>query len=437
MLLSVAKRHERGTKMQKTINYTLKDTKSLKPYERNPRDNDKAVDAVAESIKEFGFLQPIVIDKDGVIAAGHTRLKAAEKLGLEQVPVVMADELTEEQIKAFRLADNKTAELADWNFVLLDEELASFEEIDMTKFGFDPLEMADEAEAVEDDYIEPDKLPGFAKPGGYYKLGEHRLICGDSTDKDVLGKLCEEPADLMITDPPYNVNYEGKGRVRKRIENDNMDDENFFMFLVDAFKAADDSMKLGAGFYIWHGDGKSTSFRVALENTNLLLRQTIIWVKSQFVLGRQDYQWQHEPCLYGWKEGAGHYFIDDRKQSTVFEDARPNIAQMSKAEMRELLETIYEDKVSTTVLHEKKPSISELHPTMKPVPLIGRLVKNSSRPGEIVLDPFGGSGTTLIACEQLGRRCRMVELDPHYCDVIIDRWQQLTGKGVEVITDGN
>lgn len=273
--------------------------------------------------------------------------------------------------------------------------------------------------------------------GGYYKLGEHRLICGDSTDKDVLGKLCEEPADLMITDPPYNVNYEGKGRVRKRIENDNMDDENFFMFLVDAFKAADDSMKLGAGFYIWHGDGKSTSFRVALENTNLLLRQTIIWVKSQFVLGRQDYQWQHEPCLYGWKEGAGHYFIDDRKQSTVFEDARPNIAQMSKAEMRELLETIYEDKVSTTVLHEKKPSISELHPTMKPVPLIGRLVKNSSRPGEIVLDPFGGSGTTLIACEQLGRRCRMVELDPHYCDVIIDRWQQLTGKGVEVITDGN
>lgn len=187
-------------------------------------------------------------------------------------------------------------------------------------------------------------------------------------------------------------------------------------------------MRPGAAFYIWHADSNGHQFRNACEAVGLQIRECLIWAKNVMVLGRQDYQWQHEPCLYGWKDGAAHYFIDDRTQTTLFEDARPDITKMKKEEMRELLEQLFADKVSTTIIHEKKPAASTLHPTMKPVPLMGRLIKNSTKPGEVVLDPFGGSGSTLIACEQLGRVCHTMELDPRYCDVIIDRWEQFTGQ---------
>lgn len=239
---------------------------------------------------------------------------------------------------------------------------------------------------------------------------------------------------MLLTDPPYNIDYD-KSFTGLKIKNDNMDSASFRAFLIDALTAAKSRMKPGAAFYIWHADTEGLNFRLACKEAGFDIKQNLIWAKNTFPLSRSDYQWIHEPCLYGWKEGAAHYFIDDRTQSTVYEDARPNFASMKKDEMRELLESIYADKESTTVIHEKKPSVSELHPTMKPVPLIARLIKNSTKKGEAVLDPFGGSGTTLITCEQLKRRCATVELDPHYCDVIIDRWDQLTGKKAVLLSD--
>lgn len=272
--------------------------------------------------------------------------------------------------------------------------------------------------------------------GGRYKLGDHILVCGDSTDGSVVAKACPEPADLLITDPPYNLDYEGKTKARLKIENDNMQDDEFLDFLVSSFSAAKPHIKNGGVFYIWYASTQSKAFLSAAEKAGLEVRQLLVWVKNIFALGRQDYQWRHEPCLYGWKEGAAHYFIDDRTQTTVFEDTRPDLEKMKKEEMKELLERIFDEGINTTVLREKKPAASQLHPTMKPVPLIGRLIKNSSKPGQIVLDTFGGSGTTMIACEQLGRKCRMVELDPHYANVIIDRWEKFTGGKAEEI-DGN
>ena len=231
---------------------------------------------------------------------------------------------------------------------------------------------------------------------------------------------------MLVTDPPYGVSYVGKTEDALTIENDKLEDAELHEFLVQAFTLALAHMTPGAAFYIFHADSKGDVFRNAARKAGMRVRECLIWVKNVFVLGRQDYQWSHEPCLYGWKEGT-HYFFDSQKESTVYEDERPNIAKMSKADMKALLEEIYDDKTSTTAIHEDRPSRSAEHPTMKPVKLIARLLRNSSKPGWTVLDPFGGSGTTLIACEQLGRKCLTMELDPKYCDVIIARWERLTG----------
>ena len=418
------------------------------PYENNPRNNDEAVDKVAESIKEFGFKQPIVVDKDGVVIVGHTRLKAAKKLGLETVPVVVAEDLNEEQAKAYRLADNKTNELAEWDFDALDIELLDIKDIDMGRFGFEVAQEADDGEIIEDDFTED--VEPRAKTGDIWQLGEHRLICGDSTEQETIEKLMDgNEADLLITDPPYNVNYSAKNEVLTKagfyqnpdtiatattpIANDNMDSESFLAFLTDAFSCASAVLKRGGCFYIFHSDTYGLEFRRAVKATpDIEMHQNLVWVKNGLVLGHADYQWKHEPCLYGWKTGA-HYFTDDRKQTTVIEDGVPNFSKMKKDEMRELLEEIYSDKVSTTILNEKKPTLNDLHPTMKPVKLIARLVRNSSKPGRNVLDTFGGSGSTLMACEQTNRRCFMIELDPHYCDVIIERWESFTGRKAELL----
>ena len=401
------------------------------PYENNPRVNDDAVDKVAESIREFGFQQPIVVDKDGVIIAGHTRLKAAKKIGLETVPVIQADDLTDEQAKAYRLADNKTNEFATWDFDALDFELLNIEDIDMSRFGFELPEEPDDAEVIEDDFSED--VEPRAKTGDIWKLGDHRLICGDSTDQATIDTLMDgSSADLLVTDPPYNVDYTGGTKDKLKIQNDNMGDDAFREFLTSAFETANAVMKPGGVFYIWHADSEGFNFRTATRNAGWDVRQCLVWVKNTLVLGRQDYQWKHEPCLYGWKDGT-HYFTDDRKNTTVIEDGVPNFSKMKKAEMQELLEQIYSDKVSTTILNEKKPTVNDLHPTMKPVKLIARLVRNSSKPGWNVLDTFGGSGSTLMACEQTNRRCYMCELDPHYCDVIIERWESFTGQKAELI----
>jgi site-specific DNA-methyltransferase (adenine-specific) len=402
------------------------------PYENNPRNNEEAVKYVAESIKKFGFKVPIIIDKNNIIVTGHTRLKAAKELGMEEVPTIMADDLTEEQIKAFRLADNKVSEYATWDFEKLADELEGIIDLDMSELGFDfDIEEEPEVELIEDAVPEPPK-EAKSKPGEIYQLGNHYLMCGDSTSEEDVEKLMHgAKADLVVTDPPYNVNISNSQGMT--IENDNMGNEQFLDFLTKAFKCMNNSLKEGGAFYIWFASREHINFERALNNNDLIVRQELIWNKSSLVLSRQDYQWKHEPCLYGWKDGAGHYFIDDRKQTTVIEDKKPDIKKMKKEEMQALLEEIYSDKISTTIINEDRPSVNDLHPTMKPVKLMARLIKNSSKLGESVLDLFGGSGSTLMTCEQLGRKCYTMEYDPIYVDVIINRWETFTGEKAKKI----
>ena len=403
---------------------------SIRPYDKNPRKNDAGVDKVAASIKEFGFQQPIVADKDGVIIVGHTRFKAAIKMGLKEIPVLFATELNAAQVQAYRLADNKTNEFSEWDMDLLLGEIGDLQKqnFDMGQFGFE----LDAKEATEDEFDMDEAVAAVTipttKPGDIWTLGRHRLLCADSTDTENIKRLMAgRKADLLLTDPPYNVNYTGATKDELKIKNDNMGDARFKEFLTAAFKAADDSMKPGTPFYIWHADTEGLNFRLACREAGWQIRQCLIWNKNAFVMGHQDYQWKHEPCLYGWKDGAGHYFIDDRTQSTVIEDKKIDFRSMKRDEMLALLKEIYSDKTSTTIINEDRPSRSAEHPTMKPLKLLERLIKNSTRPGDLILDTFGGSGSTMMCAEQLDRGCNMMEIDPVYCDVIVTRWEKLTG----------
>ena len=418
------------------MNIVNKRIDEIAPYEKNPRINKDAVKYVANSIREFGFKVPIVLDGNGVIVAGHTRYKAAKKLKMEEVPCIIADDLTEEQIKAFRLADNKAAEIAEWDFDLLSEELGNLMDFDMTMFGFEPEEPEEEIEVVEDGFEEEIPENPKSKLGDIYRLGEHVLMCGDSTNPDDVRKLMDGVhADLVVTDPPYNVDV--KNSKGMKILNDNMEDSKFLEFLSDAFGNIHSSLKDGGAFYIWYASKEHINFERALNNAGLEVREQLVWNKNSFILGRQDYHWKHELCLYGWKDGAPHYFIDDRKQSTVIEDKGIDIAKLRKDEMAELLKQFMSEQCSTTVINEDKPNANDLHPTMKPIKLIARLVRNSSRLDETVLDLFGGSGSTLIACEQLERRCRTMEYDPRYVDVIIKRWEEFTGEKAVLMNEYN
>lgn len=400
---------------------------------RNPRFNDKAVDTVAKSIEKYGFKNPLIVDTNNVVYCGNTRLKAARKLGIEEVPCIIADDLTEQQIREYALLDNKTNEIADWDMELLEEEL---KELSLEEFNLDweiPI-IEEEKEPQEDEYDVDNTLEDMEEPrckqGEIWKLGRHTLMCGDSTNpEDVKKLMAEEAADMVMTDPPYNVAISNSKGMK--IENDDMDNEDFKEFLLKAFENLEASLKEGGAFYVWYASRNHIPFEAALKEHGLTVRQQLIWNKSSFVFGRQDYHWKHEPCLYGWKEGASHYFVDDRTQSTIIEDKNIDLKKLKKEEMLKLLEEIYSDKVSTTVIDEDKVIVNSLHPTMKPIRLIARLIKNSSRPGELVLDLFGGSGSTLIACEQIDRRCKIVEYDPKYASVIIDRWEQFTGKKAE------
>ena len=419
------------------MNILIKSVEEVIPYENNPRINKEAVKYVAESIQQFGFKVPIIIDKNNVIIAGHTRLLAAKKLGIETVPCIMADDLTDEQVKAFRLADNKVAEFSEWDMDLLLQELEGIESIDMTVLGFEPeIEELDTAEAVDDEFEPVVPEEPKSKRGQIYQLGRHRLMCGDSTKEEDVAKLTDgELMDLVVTDPPYNVDYGSKAEAinkygykfsDRHIENDYMPECQFIEFLDNAFKNMSEMLKPGGAFYIWHASITVFEFETALRLNNLKSRQQLVWNKNAIVLGRQDYQWKHEPCLYGWKEGAAHYFIGDRTLTTTIEDEPLDFDKMKKEELIKLLEETY-SQLETTVLNEKKPTRSELHPTMKPIPLIGRQIRNSSKPGQKVADLFGGSGTTLMACEQMNRKCYMMEYDPRFVDVIIERWEQYTG----------
>ena len=303
----------------------------------------------------------------------------------------------------------------------------------MGEFGFteDELDALDDVEEDTPPEVEEVADP-ITKPGDLYQLGRHRLLCGDSTSLTDIATLTDgAQIDLLLTDPPYNVAYEGQDGMT--IQNDDLDDGAFLEFLTKANQAADSVLKAGGAFYIWHASSEGFNFRKSIAAVGWLQKQLLIWVKDRFVLGRQDYQNQHEPCLYGWKPGAGHYFSDKRTESTVIED-RPNLEKMDKAELKELCkELLGRQPVETTILREQRPQSNDLHPTMKPVKLFARLILNSTRKGEKVLDLFGGSGTTLVACEQLGRQAYLMELDPRYCDAIVKRFEEWPGQKAQLI----
>ena len=416
--------------MQQRMQIEYLAPEEITPYEFNAKEHDATqIKNVAKSIEKYGWQQPIVIDKDNVIIVGHGRYYAALRLGLEEVPCVKATNLTEKEVDEYRLLDNKLNE-SEWNQELLEKCLAK---LDFSDFDIDwelPELIEPEEEAQEDGYEPMPPQEPLAKRGQVWQLGRHRLMCGSSTDTADVEKLMNgQQANLLLTDPPYGVEYEGSTGMT--IENDDMRGEEFIRFLTDAFEAADAVMKPGAAFYIWHADGKGYEFNNATHNVGWHVRQVIIWVKNALVLGRQDYQWKHEPCLYGWKEGAGHYFTKCRTLTTTQEDEPIELDNMKKEEMKALLEKILD--LPATAIEENKPKKNDVHPTMKPIRLMGKLIQNSTRPGEIVLDSFGGSGSTLIAAEQLNRTCYMMELDPKYVDVIIDRWETLTGEQAELL----
>lgn len=398
----------------------------LKDAEYNPRKKLKPEDPeyqrLARSIEQFGYCDPIIINRDGTIIGGHQRKQVLLDYGYQEADCIQVD-LNKQDEKALNVALNKIA--GEWDNEKLQEILSelTLDGYDMTLTGFSVSEYEDllvdlelPAQAQEDDFDPEKEMPAvpITKRGDVWKLGRHRLMCGDSTNSEDFSILMGgELADLVITDPPYNVDYGDKvehlkkshvsstTRANSDIQNDFMPDDEFDKFLLDAHLCMVEAMRPGAAIYVFHADSNGLQFRQAFRNAGLQLRQCLIWEKNTFVMGRQDYQWRHEPILYGWKDGAGHYFIDDRTQDTI--------------------------------LYEDKPQKSEDHPTMKPIPLFGRLMKNSSKPGWAVLDPFGGSGTTLIAAEQLDRRAFLMELDERFCDVIVRRWEEYTGRKAERI----
>ncbi|MCQ2308188.1 MAG: DNA modification methylase [Bacteroidales bacterium] len=382
-------------------------------------------------MKEFGFKVPIVIDRDNVIVCGHTRFKAAMQLGLESVPCLIADDLTEEQIKAFRLADNKTGEIAEWDFDLLISELEDLD-IDMGAFGFEEIEEPKEVE--EDNFDVNEALEGIeepeTKPGDVYILGDHRLMCGDSRSIDDLDVLLDGSlADLVVTDPPYNMGYEGAGntpdhkRKKNKILNDKMSDTDFEQFLTDVYITMFAGMKDGASCYVFYKELGKGVFITAMEKGGITFKQELIWVKNQIVLGGSKYQSMYEPCLFGCKGKSIANWYVGRKERSVIE----SIDDMNEIELRDALRELLQD-VEGDVVRERKTLKNDLHPTMKPIRLLARFIRNSSAAGDVVLDLFGGSGSTLIACEQMNRKCRMMELDPKYCDVIVKRWEEMTGR---------
>lgn len=372
-------------------------------YDKNAKiHSDKQNREIANSLLRFGWKQPLVVDRNNVLIVGHGRLEGAKIASLTDsrfltAPCIIADDLTDEEIKAYRLADNKLNE-SPWDFDLLSDELSDITALDMSEFGFDMFAFEEEpAEVVEDDYEESLPEQPKAKLGDIYQLGRHKLMCGDSTSVENVKKLTGgELVDMLITDPPYNVAYEGKTKDKLTIQNDSMEDKAFREFLKSAFSAADELMKPGAVFYIWHADSEGYNFRGACHDVGWKVREVLIWNKNSMTLGRQDYQWKHEPCLYGWKEGASHLWASDRKQTTVIDFNRPTRA--------------------------------DIHPTMKPIGLFDYQIKNNTKGGDAVLDLFNGSGTTIMACEQNGRRAFCMELDPKYVDAAIDRWEKFTGQ---------
>jgi DNA modification methylase len=385
----------------------------LIPYALNSRTHsDEQVAQLAASIREFGFTNPVLVDEQNNLIAGHGRLLAARKLKLDKVPAVVVTGLDDRKRRALVIADNKLALNAGWDEEALRVELEDLAGDFGELMGFSEDELVallkqDEGtEGLTDEDAVPE-VPAVpvTVEGDVWLLGRHRLMCGDSTSIDHLERLCDgQLVDMWLTDPPYNVAYEGGTKEKLTIQNDSMSNDSFRQFLRDSYTAADAVMKKGAVFYIWHADSEGYNFRGAASDIGWQIRQCLIWKKSSLVMGRQDYHWMHEPCLYGWKDGAAHLWAADRKQ--------------------------------TTILEFNKPLRNGEHPTMKPVELFEYQMLNNTKGSDLVLDSFAGSGTTAIACEKHGRMARLMELDPKYCDVIIKRWQDFTGETTTLEASG-
>lgn len=399
--------------MVTTTKFELVSIDKLIPYANNARTHSPAqINKLRSSLREFGFINPVIIDRDFGIIAGHGRVLAAREEGISEVPCVYADHLTEAQKKAYIIADNRMAMDAGWDEEMLRIEIESLQAdaFDLALTGFDEKELSklfDDGNDAKDDDFDVDeelKKPTFSKAGDVWTLGRHRLVCGDSTKPETYEVLMEgRKANLVLTDPPYNVNYEGSAG---KIKNDNMASEKFFDFLFDAFSCMEKVMADDASIYVFHADTEGLNFRRAFDAAGFYLSGCCIWKKPSLVLGRSPYQWQHEPCLFGWKKNGKHQWYSDRKQTTIWE-------------------------------FEKSKKNGD-HPTMKPIPLLCYPITNSTMSNTLVLDPFGGSGSTLIACEQTDRSCATIELDEKFCDVIVNRYIELVGtaEDVSVLRDG-
>ena len=399
--------------MKTTTEMQLVPVTKLVPYVNNARTHSpEQINKLRASLREFGFINPVIIDRNYGVIAGHGRIMAAKEEGITEVPCVFADHLSEAQKKAYILADNRMAMDAGWDEELLRVEIEALQGMDFDPLltGFDEAELADlfgeENEAKEDDFDVEAELekPTVTQSGDVWTLGRHRLICGDSTQPETFDILMQgKKANLVVTDPPYNVNYEGTAG---KIKNDNMASEKFYQFLLDAFTNIAGVMADDASIYVFHADTEGLNFRKAFSDAGFYLSGCCIWKKPSLVLGRSPYQWQHEPCLYGWKKNGKHQWYSDRKQTTIWE-------------------------------FDKTKKNTD-HPTMKPIPLLAYPICNSSMSNTLILDPFGGSGSTLIACEQTDRSCYTAELDEKYCDVIVKRYIEQVGSadGVFVERDG-
>ncbi|WP_036243208.1 site-specific DNA-methyltransferase [Megasphaera vaginalis (ex Srinivasan et al. 2021)] len=399
--------------MKTTTEMQLVPIDRLIPYINNARTHSsEQINKLRASLREFGFINPVIIDRDFNVIAGHGRIFAAKEEGIKEVPCVLVDYLTEAQKKAYIIADNRMAMDAGWDEELLRVEIEALqaEAFDLSLTGFDEVEIAglfgDDSDVQEDDFDVDEELekPTFSKSGDVWTLGRHRLVCGDSTKAETFDTLMQgRKANLVVTDPPYNVDYEGAAG---KIKNDNLADEKFYQFLFDAFSKIEKVMADDVSIYVFHADTEGLNFRKAFSDAGFYLSGCCIWKKPSLVLGRSPYQWQHEPCLFGWKKKGRHQWYSDRKQTTIWE-------------------------------FEKTKKNTD-HPTMKPIPLLAYPIQNSSMSNTLVLDPFGGSGSTLIACEQTDRNCATIELDEKYCDVIVKRYIEQVGSAdkVSVERDG-
>lgn len=432
----------------------------LAPFDRNSRTHSpEQVAQIVLSIREFGFTNPLLIDEANRIVAGHGRHQAATTMGLATVPCLRLSGLTEAQIRAYVIADNKLAENAGWDMELLRLEVGDLKELgfDLDLLGFDKLELGAMLNFIDPNagLTDPDAVPAvpaepLTKPGDIWQLGHHRLLCGDSCQladvQRVMGGGC---ADMVFTDPPYNVAYQGATKDKLTIKNDKMSSAKFYLFLRDAFTAAAAVVAPGAPIYVCHSDTEGLNFRKALADSGWLAKSLLIWVKNHFAFGGKDYHQRHEPIIYGWRAGAAHKWYGGRKLSTVVEEMPGLVFQQEedgfaisfsdgvrsvaiKVPAYEV--TAATDGLDTSAWKVDKPLKSAEHPTMKPVEIPRRAIANSSKNGGIVLEPFMGSGSTLIACEMIGRLCYGLELDPKYCDVIVTRWEQFTGRQAELLT---